>query len=157
MRERNKGSLGNKTRRNKKYATPINNKEPAMKLISAFLTTLISSGLIACTTNSPAKPKHSIQNKMSQLDKEVKTLVGSASCTSNKQCHTIGYGDKPCGGFMSFQVYSEQNTNVTLLMSKVAQYNQLSKQWNRDNDAISNCMMLMPPELTCRNQTCQIK
>ena len=126
-----------------------------MKSISISAVTLLLASLVACTSNT--SPNTDIQHKMSQLDKETKGLIKAAACTSDNQCHSIGFGDKPCGGFVSYRIYSEANTDVALLKSKVSQYNKLSKQWNRENNRVSTCDMLMQPQLTCRNQTCQIK
>ena len=129
-----------------------------MKLIiSSILIGLVSTSLIACTVDPTPKPQKSIQEKMSQLDKETKALIGSASCTTNKQCHGIGFGDKACGGFMSFRVYSDQNTDISQLKKTVDRYNKLSEQWNRENNIVSTCDYLMPPQLNCKQQTCQIK
>ena len=128
-----------------------------MKFIFTLLIGLFSISLIACTAEAPSKSEESIQDKMSRLDNETKTIIGTASCSTSNQCHSIGFGNKPCGGFTSYRIYSDQATDVTSLKGKVAQYNTLSKQWNRKNGSISNCMMLMQPELTCRQQTCQIK
>ena len=128
-----------------------------MKFIATVLIGLFSISLIGCAAEAPLKSEESIQDKMSRLDTETKAIIGTASCSTSNQCHSIGFGDKPCGGFTSYRIYSEQGTNVALLKGKVAQYNTLSKQWNRKNGRISNCMMLMQPELNCHKQTCQIK
>ena len=123
-----------------------------MKLIAIIL---LSTSLLGCAANTSNNTD--IQTKMSRLDKEVKSLINSAACTSDNQCHSIGFGDKPCGGFMSYRIYSDLNTDVALLKNKVSQYNKLSKQWNRENNRVSTCDMLMPPQLSCRNQICQKK
>ncbi len=132
-----------------------------MKFLYATLLVLIASALIACShyTKATAKPTpdESYQSSMKRLDKEIKALIGSASCSSDSQCHSIGFGHKPCGGFYAYRIYSDKNTNVNLLKSKVSRYNALSREWNRKNQLASNCMMLMQPQLACRNQTCQIK
>lgn len=123
---------------------------------------LISFGLIACSTGSATKkmtlPKKDqpIKEKMAQLDKETKALIGSASCSSDNQCHSIGFSQKPCGGFYSYRVYSDQNTNTAELVSKVNQYNALSREWNKQNKLISNCMMMLKPQVACRKLTCQV-
>ena len=108
--------------------------------------------LSACTTSANRDP---IKEKMSKLDTEIITFIGATNCTSNNQCHSIGYGDKPCGGFSSYLIYSEQNTNVDELKNRVRQYNKLSKTWNRQNNISSPCDIAMPPPLRCRQQTCQ--
>ncbi len=122
-----------------------------MKL--SFLIGLVSIFLYSCAIEPP--PQNDIASKMARLDKQTEEIIGTANCSTDNQCHFIGFGDKPCGGFMSYKIYSDQNTNVALLKSKVAQYNQLSREWNIRNNRVSNCMMLMPPQLSCRNHTCK--
>ena len=128
-----------------------------MKFTSSILIGLLPITLAACTTDSTSKPQTSLQHKMAQLDKQTKNLIGSASCTSDSQCHSLGFGDKACGGFVSFRIYSDQNTDVAQLRKKVDQYNLLSEQWNNENNVVSNCDYLSPPKLSCKQQICQIK
>ncbi len=92
---------------------------------------------------------------MAELDNEISTIIGAASCTTTDQCHSIGFGHKACGGFMSYRVYSNQNTNVAQLKNRVDKHYKLSKEWNRINNNVSNCMMLTPPTISCRLGTCQ--
>lgn len=126
-----------------------------MKLINTILFGLISVGLIACTASTSAK--ESTKDKMSRLSKETKVLIDSASCSSNNQCQSIGFGHKACGGFSAYRIYSNMNTDTSLLKSKVKRYNVLSKELNKKNNLVSNCMMLMQPQLACKQQICIIK
>lgn len=118
---------------------------------------LVSLVLISCSPGSTINPDKSTKDKMSKLDKESKALISSANCLTSNQCHSIGFGHKPCGGFYSYRIYSDQGTDVAILKNKINQYNILSKAHNKNNNIISNCMMLMQPQLACREKTCQIK
>lgn len=128
-----------------------------MKAIFVVFFSLISISIIACSSNKVAKQDNAVEAQMSSLDKETKHLIGSASCTSASQCHSIGFGHKPCGGFYSYRIYSDKNTDVSKLESKVNQYNALSRELNKKNNLVSNCMMLIQPQLVCRDKSCQIK
>ena len=128
-----------------------------MKYIYATIFGLVSTAFIACSVETSANTDDAIKTKMLRLDKQTKKLIGSASCSSDNQCHSIGFGHKPCGGFYSYRIYSDQNTNVTQLKNQIKQYNELTREQNKKGNLVSDCMMLMPPQLTCRKQTCQIK
>lgn len=128
-----------------------------MKPIYFVILGFVSLGIMACSSGEADKPDQSIKGQMTQLDKESKALIGSASCISDAQCQSIGFGHKPCGGFYSYRIYSDMDTDTVQLKSTVNQYNVLSREFNKKNNLVSNCMLLMQPELACHNQTCQIK
>ena len=126
-----------------------------LKTIIAIYLAFI--GLIAFSAESAPVKEKSLKEKMALLDKETKALIGPASCSSDNQCHSLGFTHKPCGGFSSYRIYSDKNTDVAQLKSKVKQYNALSKEWNKKNNLISDCMLLVQPTLACKVKTCQIK
>jgi len=117
---------------------------------------LVTIGLLACSGSS-LKADETLKTKMLRLDKETEKLIGSASCSSNSQCHSIGYGHKPCGGFYSYRIYSDQNTDVSKLKKHIKQYNDLTREQNKESDLVTDCMMLIPPQTACLQNTCQIK
>lgn len=132
-------------------------KELIMKLIYTLLFGVISVALIACTSNTSVNTEETTKEKMSRLDKETKALISPVNCLSTDQCHSVGFGHKPCGGFNAYRIYSDVNTDTSLLKSKIKQYNVLSKILNKKNNLASNCMMLIQPKLACITGTCQIK
>ena len=113
--------------------------------------------LLACSEGTVANENKSLENQMSLLDQQAKRLIGSANCSLDTQCHSIGFGHKPCGGFYAYRIYSDKKTDVAQLVNTVNQYNALSRELNKKNNLVSNCMMLMQPVLTCYKQACQIK
>ena len=126
----------------------------ALSRVNMIISLLIASFLSSCASNSKPDP---IQQNMSKLDADIQAIIGSANCTSTMQCQSIGFGDKPCGGFSSCLIYSDLSTDIETLKKHVSQYNKLSELWNRENNISSTCDMLMPPPLTCHQQTCQHK
>ncbi len=126
----------------------------ALSLVRMTTYLLLVSVLSSCASNSKPDP---IQKNMSELKTDIQAIIGSANCTSTIQCQSIGFGDKPCGGFSTYLIYSNQRIDVDKLKNRVDQYNKLSETWNRENNISSTCEMLMPPLLTCHQQTCQSK
>lgn len=126
----------------------------ALSRVNMIISLLIASFLSSCASSSKSDP---IQQNMSKLDADIQAIIGSANCTSTMQCQSIGFGDKPCGGFSSYLIYSDLSTDIETLKKHVSQYNKLSEIWNRENNISSTCDMLMPPPLACHQQTCQQK
>jgi len=107
--------------------------------------------IVACSANLP---KQGGKPTRAGLQKNIANLVADKSCDNGKQCQSIAYGAKACGGPTSYLIYSLKNTDAVKLSSEVKQYNQLMKEDNRRSDRISNCSMLIPPTLMCRDNQC---
>jgi hypothetical protein len=96
----------------------------------------------------------STQTALLALEQEIDTLIGEANCESTSQCRSIGFGDKPCGGFWEYLVYSIKDTDTLLVQGKVKQYNALDEQRNKEQNTVSDCAYLLEPELECREMKC---
>ena len=107
--------------------------------------------VVACSVSSS---KLSDKPTVLELQKSIAALVGDKNCDRNKQCQSIAYGAKACGGPTSYLVYSLKHTDVVKLSREVGQYNQLMKEGNIRSGRISNCSMLMPSALVCRESKC---
>ena len=118
-----------------------------------------TSFIVACAAppvSQTVSQGSDIQSEMAALDTQMQALIGDATCRSDAQCQSIGLGNKPCGGFDDYCIYSEHETDVAAVQESTAKYNALSTQWNMENNAISNCMMRLKPALMCHNHHCAI-
>jgi hypothetical protein len=71
-------------------------------------------------------------------------------------CNYIAFGSKPCGGPLSYLVFSN-SVNLNKLQEMVKNYNEMNKQYNIQTNAISDCMVVLPPtEIKCVNGVCTI-
>jgi hypothetical protein len=115
------------------------------KPIFIFFLTLIIS---ACNVQA--------EDETNILRDQISALTKNLDCDNSEQCKSIGYGDKPCGGYMSYLLYSTKTTPETELITKVEQFNKLDKQRNIDNNMVSTCEMLLQSTYTCQQSKCQI-
>jgi len=95
-----------------------------------------------------------LRRKVLPLDREVKTIIGDAVCTSDNECLLIGYGAKPCGGPGRYLAYSIKSTDVVLLEHKVREFNALAQEFNRRTGRRSDCMLTRKPRISCVQDQC---
>jgi len=87
---------------------------------------------------------------------EIQNYINSFSCSESVGCSFIAFGTKPCGGPWSYLVFSN-SVNQTKLQEMVKNYNEMNKQYNIQTNAISDCMVVLPPtEVKCINGVCTI-
>jgi len=87
---------------------------------------------------------------------EIQNYINSFSCSESVGCNYIAFGSKPCGGPLSYLVFSN-SVNLNKLQEMVKNYNEMNKQYNIQTNAISDCMVVLPPtEIKCVNGVCTI-
>jgi hypothetical protein len=84
---------------------------------------------------------------------EIESLI-DLSCDNSSQCKTIGFGHSPCGGHQKYLVYSEKNTDTTLLKAKVEKYNVLQKIQHQKSGVAGICVYLAVPKTYCSQSKC---
>lgn len=88
------------------------------------------------------------------LGDTISNMALDLSCDNNDQCKSIGFGDKPCGGFQSYKVYSTKNLDDATFTKMVKSYNTLDKENNLKNQMASTCDMVMQPSTSCVQGQC---
>jgi hypothetical protein len=81
-------------------------------------------------------------------------LVGTPSCTSDAQCHTLALGAKPCGGVESYLAWSSASTSESALRALGDTYKAERQAANKGR--MSDCRALVDPGAVCRAGTCQL-
>ena len=119
-----------------------------MRTTAPFFMFLLTLMVAACHVQAG--------DEMDILEKQISSLTKNLECDTTEQCKSIGYGDKPCGGFQSYLPYSTKHTNETELIAKVEQFNKLDKQKNIDNNMVSTCEMLLQTPYTCQQGHCKM-
>ncbi len=95
-------------------------------------------------------------NQLEQKKQQILDYINSFSCENATGCESIAFGAKPCGGPRSFLVYPN-SVNQNTLAQLVAEYYQLDHQHNIETGAISDCMVVSPPNnIGCVNGKCEI-
>ena len=89
-----------------------------------------------------------------ELAKDILSLTADVTCDSDSQCKSVGLGDKPCGGFQEYRVYSLKSVDEPALLRKIDDYNRLDKENNLKNNKVSTCEFLMQPTTSCMDNQC---
>ena len=88
------------------------------------------------------------------LAKEILSMTADETCDTDEQCKSVGLGDKPCGGFNEYRIYSLKSVDEPALLAKVLKYNQADKENNLKNNMASTCDILLQPATSCVQGQC---
>jgi hypothetical protein len=122
-------------------------------LIPAVIMIAGVSQLAACNDEDPPDEAGDIAI-LAKMEAEVDGLIGEAACKDVKECRSIAFGAKPCGGPWKFKIYSVTGLDTTQLASKVDAYNKLNAAFNARHGWMSDCMVVTQPNLGCVEGNC---
>jgi hypothetical protein len=126
------------------------NKELFMKYFFTLICTLTLGSAFA-QSNTQLREQQAI----SGLETAATSLAeGDMSCTSSRQCVTLGLGSKACGGPQSYFIVSQRNFNYNDILTLANHSNSREQMYNRKYHVISTCIAIMPPKGTCVNNVC---
>jgi|GEM_PF-4651956 len=108
---------------------------------------IFSFSLFFIVNPAMASMRESISNTITNMALDL-------SCDKNEQCKSIGFGDKACGGFQSYKIYSIKNLNEDSFIKIVNSYNALDKENNLKNNMASTCDILIKPSTSCIQGQC---
>lgn len=111
-----------------------------------FLAGSASADSVIIKTN-PVGDKKTLADSISFMAKDL-------SCAQNEDCKSIGFGDKPCGGFQTYKIYSTKNMDQTEFTRLVKEYNDWEKEENKESGMASTCEMLLEPAVACVQGLC---
>lgn len=95
--------------------------------------------------------------RMEELRRVIQEEIGEPAAKNLPQCKVIAFGAKPCGGPVTYLVYSTANTNESRLKSLVSEYNQRQKRHNEERQMVSDCMVVTEPKVELIDGVCKIK
>ncbi len=122
-----------------------------MKYLFIFLISIT----IGCNNTEEIIIQTVEKKALETLAKEIKTLADTSICSSEFICDYVGFGDKPCGGYWEYLVYSN-SIDIVDFLAKVKTYNELEKTYNTKYNIVSDCMAALPPnEVICENGKCK--
>jgi len=87
---------------------------------------------------------------------QILDYISDFSCTNASGCNYIALGVKPCGGPREYLVFPN-SVNQSILQNLVTDYNEMDHQHNLQTGAVSDCMLVTPPNnIDCVNGVCTI-
>jgi hypothetical protein len=111
-------------------------------------------GPLNCARKQAPVSERSDTLSSNALRESIARQVGTAACSSLAVCRTLALGSKPCGGPRQYLVYSLAVTDSARLAADAARYNQAEAQKNRDEGLVSDCSMLIAPQVSCVSGKC---
>jgi hypothetical protein len=95
-------------------------------------------------------------SELETKNQEIQDYINSFGCSETSGCGFIAFGSKPCGGPRKYLLFSN-DVDLEKLNQMVKNYNELDEQYNKQTNAISDCMYQLPPtEVKCINGVCVI-
>ncbi|HEV8644128.1 MAG TPA: hypothetical protein VGR01_00990 [Burkholderiales bacterium] len=100
------------------------------------------------------EPAATMSSQLTKLRKEITDLVGPARCMNLVQCRVAAIGIDSCGGPAEYLVYSWLSTDKGALETKIAEYNFLQEDLQKEQQSPANCAVLPEPTAACVNGRC---
>lgn len=111
--------------------------------------------LLGCTGGQPRERPAGDSLTTSDLRHNITTQIGDAPCGSASVCRAIAVGEKACGGPQQYLVYSASATDSARLARQVARYNEAERNRNRAEGRISDCSLVVKPQVSCISGRCR--
>jgi hypothetical protein len=134
------------------------------KLVLLLLVAGVAGGCGAQSANpsgaspvaaSKAAPASSLAAPDDKLTR-IRALVGSPTCTSDAQCHTLPLGAKSCGGPAGYIAWSSAKTQEAELRALGDSFKEQQQAANAASGMMSNCSVVPDPGAICKTGICQL-
>jgi len=110
--------------------------------------------LAACNDEEDPFDEAVDRARLSKMEAEIDDLIGDATCKDTKDCRSIAFGDKPCGGPWSYKIYSVADLDTLQLAGLVAAHKKFNGVLNMRYGWVSDCRFVMPPDIDCVEGRC---
>lgn len=84
--------------------------------------------------------------------RQIRTLVGEASCTASSECHTLALGARPCGGPEAYLPWSSAQTQAQALNDLAQRYRQERAASHAASGVLSDCRVIRDPGAVCQRR-----
>lgn len=95
-----------------------------------------------------------LSSELQILAKKIQLAQGDSKCESDSQCRTLGLGERSCGEYKDFLVYSTLDANESLLLALVSEFNQEYKKIAKISLTASACGT-KPAKILCIEHECK--
>lgn len=85
---------------------------------------------------------------------DIRNFVNKEGCNAGGECSYLPIGSKACGGPVDYLVFPN-TIDVEALKKMVNKYTEDQKKYNIENNIMSDCMLVIPPEkVGCVDGSC---
>ncbi len=124
-----------------------------MPLPNYLAAALACITLASCAQTPPAAAP---QPESARLGQELRTLIGTAACSTDAQCRTVPVGAKACGGPAGYWAWSTQNTDADALKALATRQAEAHRREIEASGLRSNCAVTPDPGAACVAGHCQL-
>ncbi|WP_347923138.1 hypothetical protein [Pontimicrobium sp. SW4] len=128
-----------------------------MKNLKFVFMLLSFSFLFVATQCDEDNPPLTYEEERAELDiykHKIEGLAAASICNEDTDCLFIGFGSKPCGGPLTYLIYTS-SIDIDQLLLWVEDYNQLEQELNEEWGIVSDCSVVNPPSgFECIDNTC---
>jgi len=127
-----------------------------MKLHRLVAPLLAWAALASCAQTPPAAPASAAEPESARLARELRTLIGPATCSTDAQCRTVPVGAKACGGPAGYWAWSTKETDAEALKALATRQAEAHRREVEASGLRSNCAMASDPGAACVAGRCQL-
>ena len=122
-------------------------------MIPLIAVLVCMAGLAACNDEDSTDEDRD-RAHLEKMEADIDTLIGEPTCKDGKECRTIAFGDKPCGGPWSYKIYSTSSVDTLALEQMIDVYNKFNQTLNERYGWMSDCTVAIRPGVECLDGRC---
>ena len=127
--------------------------KPILRIVPILVLAVFTAGLAACNDEEQHDEAADLA-RLAKMEADIDDFIGEPTCKDVKDCRAIAFGAKPCGGPWKYKIFSAATVDSLELAGMVDAYNKLNATLNDRHGWMSDCMMVMPPDIDCLDGRC---
>lgn len=92
--------------------------------------------------------------RLADMKEAIVRFAGTPACAGDGDCDALPLGAKPCGGPWEYLIYSKSACDDGRLRELTCAYNAVNHAINTRHGLNSDCMIVGPPRIGCRDGEC---
>ena len=94
-------------------------------------------------------------SQLAEMDKMIRSMVGTAQASSYQQCRLLAVGSRSCGGPEYYIAYSTESVDEATLLKLAEDYAELKQAVDAEQNIVGTCEVLPEPKLVYVDGFCR--
>lgn len=94
-------------------------------------------------------------SQLAEMDKMIRSMVGTAQASSYQQCRLLAVGSRPCGGPEYYIAYSTESVDEATLLKLAEDYAELKQAVDAEQNIVGTCEVIPEPKLVYVDGYCR--